>query len=116
MTTGFTLEQTQTILFRDGFKCPMCGAVARTANHRANRGAGGHKASNRLSNGCAICHDCNGRLESDPDFADLGRLRGVKLSRYADPLLEAYLSPLYNVLVYLNDDGGFTFAPPKDIG
>lgn len=118
MPTGFTPEQTAAILWRDGDKCAMCGHRARTANHRANRGAGGHRGSNRLANGCAICHDCNGLIESDPVLAERARDRGVKLSRYDDPEAVPYLHPIYQVPVLLNDDGGFAFVltDPVDAG
>ncbi len=88
----------------------MCGAVAREANHRGNRGAGGSKRANTLANGCAICHECNGRIEADADYAEQARARGVKLSRYDDPTLVPFLSPLYGILVLLDDAGGFTFV------
>lgn len=113
MTTGFTPEQTTTILFRDGQKCAMCGHRASVANHRANRGHGGHRDSNRLSNGCALCATCNGLIESDPVQATIARLRGVKLSRYDDPTAEPYLSPLFGCEVWLDDVGGFTMEPPS---
>lgn len=109
--TGFTPQQKATILFRDGDKCAMCGRRATEANHRANRGAGGHRASNTLANGCAICHECNGAIESDPEAAELARARGVKVSRYEDPALVPYLSPLYGVPVLLDEAGGFAFVP-----
>lgn len=108
--TGFTTEQVRTIMFRDGHKCAMCGRRAEVANHRANRGAGGFKAANTMANGCALCHQCNGRIESDADYAAEARRRGVKISKHDDPRTVRYLSPLYNVPVYLLDDGGLTFA------
>lgn len=88
----------------------MCGKRATVVNHRANRGAGGFQGANRLSNGCAICWDCNDRLEVDPDFAELGRLRGVKLSRYDDPTVCEYLHPGYRMPVLLLDSGDYVFA------
>lgn len=110
-TTGFTPAQTATILYRDGHKCAMCGHRATTANHRANRGSGGFRGANKISNGCAICDRCNGEIESDPVQQTRAILRGVKISRYADPTVEQYLSPLYGVNVLLDDEGGFQFAP-----
>jgi hypothetical protein len=107
MPTGFTPQQTSTILFRDGDKCAMCGRRARTANHRANRGAGGFRAANVLSNGCALCHECNGLIESDGPLADRARDRGVKISKWSDPRAVPFLSPLWGCLVLLDDDGGF---------
>lgn len=109
-TTGFTPEQKAIVLERDGHKCPMCGHRALEVNHRANRGAGGHKGSNRLSNACAICHDCNGLIESDPAQAELARERGVKLSRYDDPTVIPYLHPIFDMFVLLSDTGEFVFS------
>lgn len=103
--TGFTPSDVQTILERDGHKCPLCGKRATTANHRANRGAGGFRGANVLSNGCAICDDCNGRIESDADLAQLARARGVKLSRYDDPAAVPYLHPILGMFVLLDDAG-----------
>lgn len=105
--TGFTPQQKAAILLRDGYTCPMCYRAADEANHRANRGSGGFKGGNRLSNGCAICHECNGRIEDDPEYADLARARGVKLSRYDDPLEADYLHPTWRVMVRLLDSGDF---------
>lgn len=110
--TGFTPEQKSIILERDGHQCPMCGGRANEANHRANRGAGGYKAGNVLSNGCAICSLCNGRIESDPRYAELARDRGVKLSRYDDPRQEPYLHPMLKIKVWLADDGTYTLERP----
>lgn len=108
--SGFTPEQKRIVLARDSHTCPICGQRATEVNHRANRGHGGHRASNRIANGCAICSTCNGLIESDADRAALARDRGVKLSRYADPLAEPYLHPLFRMLVLLDDAGGFEFV------
>lgn len=109
-TTGFTTEQVRLVLDRDGHRCPICGERAQTANHRANRGHGGHRASNRLANACAICHRCNDAIERDGDLAELARDRGVKISRYDDPTAAEYLHPIYNMRVLLDDAGGFAFV------
>ena len=113
--TGFTERQKAIVLERDGQKCPICGQRAREVNHRANRGSGGFLAGNRLSNACVICWICNGLIESDPEFADLARSRGVKLSRYADPLAVPYLHPIYGVEVWLDDTGSFSFDAPVGV-
>lgn len=112
MPTGFTTAQIAAILNRDGHTCPMCYRQATTANHRAGRGAGGSRAANVLSNGCAICWECNGRIESDPEFAELARTRGVKCDRLSitPPAQVEYLHPFYRMPVLLDDDGGFEFA------
>lgn len=109
-TTGFTAEQVRIVLERDAHTCPICYHRAETANHRANRGHGGHRASNRLANACAICHRCNDAIERDPDAAELARSRGVKISRYDDPTAVDYLHPLYRMPVRLDDSGGLAFV------
>jgi len=108
--TGFTPSQVALVLDRDGHRCPICGERAQTANHRANRGHGGHRASNRLANACAICHRCNDAIERDGDLAALARDRGVKISRYDDPTKAEYLHPIYGMRVRLDDTGGFAFV------
>lgn len=113
-STGFTPEQKAIALFRDWYKCAMCGAPAREVNHRANRGHGGFRAANVLSNACAICWLCNGLLEDrGSDSTEFGRLavdRGVKLSRYDDPRTVEYFHPGYRMRVLLLDSGDFMFA------
>lgn len=106
MTTGFTPADVQAIMIRDGHMCAMgCGRRARTANHRANRGAGGHRGSNRIANGCAICTLCNDRIESDAVAARKARELGVKVSRHADPETVPFYSQMFAMWVYLRDDG-----------
>jgi len=109
-STGFAPQQVALVLDRDGHRCPICYHRAQTANHRANRGHGGHRASNRLANACAICHECNDAIERDGDAAELARDRGVKISRYDDPTDVDYWHPIYLMPVRLDDDGGFAFV------
>lgn len=108
--TGFTPEQRAIVLYRDFRICPMCGRLADQVNHRANRGAGGYQAGNRLSNACAICWECNGLIETDADTAELARRRGVKLSRDDDPEQVEYWHPFYRLPVLLLDSGDFVFV------
>lgn len=106
MTTGFTPADVQAILIRDGHMCSMgCGRPARTGNHRANRGAGGHRGSNRLANACAICNSCNQRIEDDAVAARKARELGVKISRHDDPALVPFYSQLFGMWAHLHDDG-----------
>lgn len=105
MRTGFTSAQVQAILMRDGYTCAMrCGRRAATANHRANRGSGGHRGSNRIANGCAICTLCNEQIESDAIAARKARELGVKISRHDDPEQVPYRSPMFDQWVHLHDD------------
>ena len=113
--SGFTTEQKAVVMFRDFELCPMCYSKAETVNHRANRGAGGFKAANTLSNACAICHRCNGLIESDAEFAELARRRGVKLSKYDDPETAPYFHPMFRLWVLLEPSGDYTFTDPPAV-
>lgn len=104
--TGFSFADRQAVLFRDGWVCGMgCGARATVVNHRANRGAGGHRGSNRIANACALCASCNDRIESDAVAARKARELGVKVSRHADPETVPFYSQMFAMWVYLRDDG-----------
>lgn len=113
--TGFTSAQKAVILWRDGGLCCMCGGWADEANHRLNRGMGGRLSLNHYANGCAICHDCNGRIESDPEYAELARQRGVKLREGDDPRLIGWLSPFYRMTVWSLENGDLSFDPPPTL-
>lgn len=110
MTTGFTPAQSAAILLRDGNICAMtgshewCTGRAEVVNHRLNRGAGGSKLRNGLSNGCAICHTCNGLIESDARLAAVARARGVKLRQGEEPADCPIWSPFFHQWVMLSDN------------
>ena len=110
MSTGFTPEQSAAILLRDGGICAMtgshkqCTGRADVVNHRLNRGAGGSKLRNGLSNGCAICHTCNGLIESDSRLAEIARARGVKLREGDTPADTPIWSPFFQQWCSLGDN------------
>ena len=112
--TGFTSEQTRVAIWRDGGKCCLCGGKAEVANHRINRGMGGRPSLNILSNACALCHTCNGAIESDPELQRRARTLGIKLVDGTTPADESYLSPFYGLPVWPRDDGDLTFVPPAE--
>lgn len=68
---------------------------------------GGDRSKNRLSNLVWLCAVVNGLIESDADWAERARDRGVKLSTFADPLGEAIRHAVHG-WVWLDDDGGVT--------
>lgn len=114
--TGFTHAERQAVLLRDGWVCGMgCGARATQVNHRGNRGAGGSRTSNRLANACAICADCNFRLEYDAVAARKGRELGVKISRYDDPESTPFYSPFFGMWAHLHDDGMTFDVTPEEV-
>ena len=89
---------------RDGDVCAWSGIETETLvpHHRANRGAGGFKGADRLSNLVLVDSIANGRFESD--LQQKAKLLGFKISRYADP--ESI--PLFHKVhgwVLLKDDG-----------
>lgn len=89
---------------RDGDVCAWSGIETETLvpHHRANRGAGGFKGADRLSNLVLVDSIANGRFESD--LQKKAQLLGFKISRYADP--ESI--PLFHKVhgwVLLKDDG-----------
>lgn len=67
---------------RDGYMCVDCGAVVMlTVQHRVNRGMGGSKNLDRMSNLITMCVTHNVRLESDAEYAERGREYGWKVHR-----------------------------------
>lgn len=109
---AFTPEQRRIIIWRDGGLCCMCGAQATEANHRLNRGMGGRPSLDILENGCALCHDCNRRIESDADYAARARALGVKLRDGDDPRRMSWLSPFYRLRVWSLPNGDLCFTDP----
>ena len=120
MSTGFTSDQSAAILLRDGGICAMtgiheqCTGRADVANHRLNRGAGGSKLRNGLSNGCAICHTCNGLIEADARLAEIARARGVKLRQGEEPADCPIWSPFFHQWVMLSDNA-LTLTGDNDV-
>lgn len=71
---------------RDGQSCAACGRRTQlTIQHRRNRQMGGSRERNNPANLLTLCHFHNDALESDPEFATLGRARGWKLEEGDDP-------------------------------
>ena len=68
--------------------CYHCGSTGDDLipHHRANRGMGSKNSkANQTSNIIVLCAEANGLLESDAEFAELGRKLGWKLRRYENP-------------------------------
>lgn len=114
--TGFSFADKQAVLFRDGWVCGMgCGSRATVVNHRANRGSGGHRSSNRIANACALCAPCNDRIESDAIAARKARQLGVKISRHDDPETVPFYSQMFGTYVHLHDDGMTFDVEPEQL-
>ena len=93
---------------RDFDGCAHCGIDDDTLvpQHRANRGHGGVKSRNRLSNIVTLCSAFNGLVEADADAAQEARMRGWKLESWQDPLFEPVWITSQNKWFLLDDDGG----------
>lgn len=82
-----TAKVRQLVFDRDGRMCANCGIDDMlTIQHRANRGMGGSKLRDGYENLMTLCYWCNGRLESNAEFAAIGIDNGWKLRSWDDPL------------------------------
>lgn len=96
---------------RDGRACAWhgfgCGVETLVPQHRANRGHGGRKSLNRLSNLVWLCSFINTDIETTAVTAALARRTGIKISSHSEPSLE----PIHHAIhgfVLLGDDGSVT--------
>lgn len=84
------------IIARDGERCVACGAVWQlTIHHRINRGAGGSKLFDGFQHLLTVCNPCNVSFESSAEVAETARSLGYKLSRNANPAVDATQVPVY---------------------
>jgi hypothetical protein len=99
-------KQFQKFLDRDK-GCWHCGSTGEdlVPQHRSNRGMGGG-GSDSPSNIIVLCAVANGLLESDPEFAAVGRSNGWKLSRWGDSLSEPVFDAHRGVWAVLDDSFG----------
>ena len=94
---------------RDGHRSVWTGVDDETLvpQDRSNRGMGGFKGNVRLSNYVWLESSINGLIESDPVWAAEARVRGVKISRYADPAEVPVVHAVHGICL-LDDAGGAT--------
>ena len=92
---------------RDGHRCAWCGTDDETLvpHHRANRGMGGRKSLDRLSNLIWLCSQENGSLESEPEMAVFARMKGIKISSHDEPSHVPIVHSVHG-RVLLDDWGG----------
>jgi len=91
---------------RDGHRCAMCGGGGDdlVPHHRANRGMGGRRSLDRLSNLVWLHSGENGLVESDPEMAALARAKGIKISSHDEPSHVPIVHAVHG-RVLLDDDG-----------
>lgn len=89
---------------RDNWACTACATgEGLTVHHRANRGMGGAKSMDMLSNLLTLCAHHNGLLESDAQFAEIGRHNGWKISKWESPQDRPVLYPDGEMYCLTND-------------
>ena len=93
---------------RDGHRCAWhwegaCDVETLSPHHRANRGHGGRRSLDRLSNLIWLCA-FNSLIESDADAARAARIRGIKISSFAEPS-QVPIHHAVHGLCLLADDG-----------
>ena len=89
-------KKREVITARDGERCVACGAVWQlTIHHRINRGSGGSKLFDGYEFLLTVCNPCNVSFESSAEVAEMARSLGYKLSRNANPPLDATKIPVY---------------------
>ena len=110
----------QEMYARDNGACVACGrTTGLTTQHRHNRGQGGvhgagEAASERPSNRCTLCFDCNQALERDARFAQTGRRNGWKLTEGEDPAKVAIFVVLFREWRRLDDEGGYRIVDGRE--
>lgn len=93
---------------RDGHRCAwhwesICDPETLVPQHRANKGIGGYKGGDRLSNLVWLCSYMNGLIESNEVFAGEARRRGIKISRYDNPEHVPVIHAVHGKCILLDD-------------
>lgn len=115
--TGFTAAQMRALRERDGNVCAWTGQESDrlVPQHRSNRGMGGSRAKNRLSNAVLLDSLINGSIESDPAMQAEAKRRGIKVSGFADPAQVPILHAVHG-WCRLDDDGLAWVMSPVEAG
>jgi hypothetical protein len=95
-------------LERDLGLCYHCGRSGAdlVPQHRIGRGMGGKNSkADQPANIITFCSEANFKLEADPAFAELGRVKGWKLTSSANPELEPVWEARTGLWWYLNNQG-----------
>lgn len=105
---------------RDNGECYACHTTrGLTEQHRLNRKQGGRSGEglvviNRPANRLTLCWSCNGRCESDAEFARVARAMGWKLEEHEDPTRVAAYHTGFREWRRLDDDGSYEVVDGRD--
>jgi hypothetical protein len=92
--------------------CWHCGTNdGLVIHHRMNRGMGGSKHLDKLSNLIMVCYQFNGAMESDSAVATWARDLGMKLSKY-DTTAHPVFDNAQKVWFTLDEQGNKTETEP----
>lgn len=116
---------TDAVILRDGGECVIrlngCLVIADVADHRRNRGQGGARSLDGMSNLIAACGLCNGAKEdSHGETRDFLIARGVIIESgrtHAHEAQKARETPVWypnGERWYLHDDGSRSERPQDD--
>jgi hypothetical protein len=100
---------------RDGHRCAwheggLCDQQTLVPHHRANRGMGGRKSANVMSNLVWLCSEMNGRIEAQALFASVARGRAIKISSHDNPEHVPIIHAVHGRCLLL-DDGSVVTDP-----
>lgn len=100
---------------RDGHRSAEDGVESDTLvpQHRSNRGMGGRRSMNRLSNLVWLDSIRNGEIEASPQLQREAKRRGIKISGFADPELVPILHHVHGWCL-LGDDGSVSKLTPAE--
>lgn len=112
--TGLTKKHVAALRVRDENRSAWTGEESDTLvpQHRANRGMGGSRKANTLSNVVLLESRINSLIESDPEWQAEAVRRGIKVSKFADPRMVPVEHAVHG-LVWLTDDGRAVDVQPE---
>lgn len=98
---------------RDGHRCAWCGDDNETLvpHHRVNRGMGGSPKADNIANLVWLCSSTNSLLESDANYGEMARIRGIKLRMGQDPAITPIKHSAHNGWVLLTVTGTIEQEP-----
>lgn len=109
-------ERNERIDQREQRKCARCGMAIWNNASRHHRKFRSRRGGDEVSNGLLLCGsgttDCHGWVHAHPVQA---RVSGFAVHTWENPRLVP-VQHIMHGLVYLDDEGGFSTTPPRDLG